>query len=259
MATKITNVYVKNRAAGETSFKEVNSVDAGSTRVFEKAKNVAVTTPEGVIPLKYSSSGTGPYGGYRSLYTSSEMRELPYSSCFGVLLMPIQYMGHIYVPEIQPVISGTPSYYLLRVGYNTRNGSIANAIAKVKIYGSEASTPDWDITEKNLTNAGGSLYAPTLTTTLYKVYYDDFADDPDRGQYSILCNKQSPITQNVIYYEMEYVRLVSSTPTEAPSTITVRSNSAATTSPATEKYPLVYSKRDGTGIKFSVTSNLFVN
>lgn len=259
MSTKITNVYVKNRAAGETSFKEVDSVYVGGTKVFEKAKGVAATTPEGVIPLRYSSSGTGPYGGYRSLYTSSEMRELPYTSCFGVLLMPIQYMGHIYVPMIQPVISGNPAYYLLRVGYSKGSGGIANAILKVKIYGSGASTSGWNITERDLINTGGSLYAPTLTTTLYKVYYDDFEADPDLGQYSTLCNSQSPIALNVIYYEMEYARLISSTPTEAPSTITVRSNSAATTSPATEGYPLVYSKREGSGIKFSSTSNLYVN
>lgn len=264
MATKITNVYVKNRAAGETSFTEMDSVYVGGTRVFKKGEWTSTTTPQGVIPLKRVSSDTGPYGEYRSLFTEQEMMEIPYlTDSFGVLLMPIQYRGHIYIPMPQPVISGSPVYYILRVGIYPSTDSTM----EIKIYEPSASTSGWVITEKALTDVGGALYAPTLTTTLYKVDHADFDTYPDRGQSSILCNSQSRIakpgvsnSKHIAYFEMEYTRFNSSTGEPAPSIITVRSNVRTQISyPATAGYPLVFSTRNGTGRYFPGISSLYVN
>lgn len=190
MATKITNVYVKNRAAGETSFKEVDSVYAGSTRVFGAIYSTP-TTPMGIIPLKYASSGTGPYGGFRTLYTQAEM-DTNIDAPWGFLITPVYAYGSYYVPN-------SLDYY----DYLTVSYKVGSSIGSFKIPGKGIDNSNWITTEKEYTPEGAPLFMTTLTQTLYMPYCQNFSFETP--QYCYLCNKTtSPLTMTAKWFRVPY-------------------------------------------------------
>ena len=243
MATKITNVYVKNRAAGETSYTEVDSVYAGGTKVFGTIYTTPVT-PMGIIPLKRTSSDTGPYGGYRSLYTQTEM-DTTISTAWGFLITPVYAYGSYYVPNSLDYFDYLTVTYM-DIQYTTYN---------FRIPGLKSPRDGWIITEKRYTPEGAALFAPTLTETLYMPYWQNFSFET--SQYCYLCNRDSvPLTFSARWFKAPYKRLHSGTSGSSPETIDVyggRQDSSL--GPGN----LVKSQRAAEGRARTSTRKLFVN
>ena len=208
MSTKITNVYVKNRAAGETSFKEVDSVYAGDTRVFGHIYSTP-TTPMGIIPLKRASSEMGPYGEFRTLYTQAEM-DTTISTAWGFLITPVYAYGSYYVPN------SLDYYDYLTVSYKT-----GYSIGSFKIPGKGIDDSDWITTEKKYTPEGEALFAPTLFKTLYMPYCQNFSFET--SQYCYLCNRDTiPLTIDAKWFRVPYKVLQGGGPSDSfPKTIYV--------------------------------------
>lgn len=229
MATKITNVYVKNRAAGETSFKEVDSVYAGGTRVFKKASAANTITPEGIIPLKYVSESS------YALYTQDEIGSKYPPSCFGVLLTPVQYKGDLYEPD-------TSSGWLKLEVYAGSN----TTTHQLPIQGTSG---PWHVAYKEIPDQGGAIFAPTLSDTLYLIPFTNFSFN--RVQHCYLCYASYPALGADSSYNMVYANK-----TEqglGPSVIRVITNYSPIIS---HKFKSV---RESTGITLSGFSNLYVN
>ncbi len=253
MATKITNVYVKNRAAGETSFKEVDSVYAGSTRVFQKAKWVAATTPAGIIPLKSSSGTGGQYGPARSLCTQEEMDKVN-SSCFGLLLTPVEFNGGLYVPYWNHD-NDTGITIHIRSGNYDMAGSSSIEILHMDHMG-DSSDKQCIYASNYIRKEGSALFSPTLTTTLYLKTYNGFTSS--RQQDAYLINRVgSPFMLDIwgVYVKYNYW---GGTDTGTPY-ITVAVGPKFQYPPAGYPPQIVRSSHNGSGTALTGTSNLYVN
>lgn len=253
MATKITNVYVKNKAAGETSFTEVDSVYVGDTRVFQKAKWVAATTPEGIIPLKSLSNTVGQYGPYRSLCTQEEMDKVN-TTCFGFLLTPVGLDGGLYVPYWDHD-NDTGITIHIRSGNYNMTGSSSVSILHMDHIG-DSSDKQYIYASNYIRKEGSALFSPTLTTTLYLKTYNGFTSS--RRQDAYLINRVGPpFTINIwgVYVKYKYW---GGTDTGRPY-ITVAVGPKFQDPPAGYPPQIVRSSRNGSGTALTGTSNLFVN
>lgn len=244
MSTKITNVYVKNRAAGETSFKEVDSVYVGGTKVFGTIYTTPVT-PMGIIPLKnVTPSSAGPYGYQRSLYTQNEMDTI-ISTAWGFLITPVYAYGSYYVPN------SLDYFDYLTVTYK----DIQYSTGSFRIPGLKSTGNGWITTEKKYIPEGTALFAPTLTETLYMPYWQNFSFET--SQYCYLCNRDSvPITISAKWFKAPYKRLYGGSSGSSPETIDVY---VGTPDTSLGTGNLVKSQRAAEGRARTVTRKLYVN
>ena len=251
MATKITNVYVKNRAAGETSFTEVDSVYAGSTRVFEKAKWVAATTPAGIIPLKSLSNTVGQYGPYRSLCTQEQMDKVN-STCLGFLLTPVEYAVGLYVPDW--VTDKEITIHIRSGDYNMTGSSSVETLHMDRL--GDSSDKQYIYAHNYIRDEGSALFSPTLTTTLYLKTYNGFTSS--RGQNAYLINRVGPPFMVNIWGVYVKYKYWDGTDTGCPY-ITVAVGPEYLYPPAGYPSQIVLSSRNGSGTALSGASNLYVN
>lgn len=250
MATKITSVYVKNRAVGETSFTEVDSVYAGSTRVFEKSKSSPATTPMGIIPLAaIPNASEGQFGPYRTLFTQEQMQAT--SAYYGFLLTPVQYKGGLYFPNVtyRNDIGYLTVYFNYYVGgghTSTKNYSIMSS-GGIKLDG----FGEYNTFMRDIPAEGDTVFSPTLTNTLYRMSYTNY--DSTLKQPAYLCNLSSlnkgSLPYPVVWMEVLY-KWVAGVNTNTP-------RIQVCTKPISGK---IVSERNSTaGIKYVGTSNLYVN
>lgn len=248
MATKITNVYVKNRAAGETSFTEVDSVYTGGTQVFKKNQWSITNTPMGIIPLKYVSDTYGSYGLCRSLFTQEEM-DSDRNSWYGFLITPVKHKGSLYVPQVS---NGRINFiYTIKMsnGWDNTSGSYLYAESnnhESPVFGT------YSIWKKDIPKEGGAIFSSSITDTLHQIYYNDFSPDRSEWQYCYLVNLfKGRVFKDVAWVQIPYVWGIGEH--YEPGTINVVSKSSM------QGY--VGSLRFGMncGIKLSGSSNLYVN
>lgn len=248
MATKITNVYVKNRAAGETSFTEVDSVYTGGTQVFKKNQWLITNAPKGIIPLKYVSDTYGSYGLYRSLFTQEEM-DRDHNSWYGFLITPVKHNGNLYVPQVS---NGRINFtYTVKMS----NGNTSTSGSYLYEESNNHESPvfgTYSIWKKDIPKEGGAIFSSSITDTLYQIYYNDFNPDWSRWQYCYLVNLfKGRVFKDVMWIQIPYVWGIGAHYEPGSISVVSKSNGPGT----------VGSLRFGMncGIKLLETSNLYVN